>query len=180
MTEVEQKQEETLGKFIKDNHHLLVALGVFTTLSIFANSLALKSFGYFLSFMCLTATVLLWSEIRAMAPANACLKLELFKDVLSFTLYAIILYWLLVFRPIWHVLLFFPIAMFLAWPVRALRRKMRAQRHQELKGWKRYVEGILLLMVALISMGIAVLISRPVNVFFDAAYESLKTIEQRF
>jgi len=113
----DQKAEKnTLSEFVENNNRLLSAVGLFTALTIFATSLEIEILGAFLSFLLLSATVILWMELLEKFPASApaTAKLTWFESTLSLAMLVVVFYWLLQFRGFWRSLLVIPIVLVLA------------------------------------------------------------------
>jgi len=113
----DQKAEKnTLSEFVEKNNRLLSAVGLFTALTIFATNLEPRVIGAFLSFLLLSATVMLWMELLEKFPASApaTAKLTWFETTLSFALLVVVFYWLLQFQSFWRLWLMVPIALVLA------------------------------------------------------------------
>ena len=111
----QQAERNTLGEFIENNHRLLSAVGLFTALTIFATNLEIEILGAFLSFLLLSATVILWMELLEKFPASApaTAKLTWFESTLSGAMLVVVFYWLLQFRGFWRSLLAIPIVLVL-------------------------------------------------------------------
>ncbi len=110
------KKENTLGDFVEDNSKLLSAVGLFTALTVFSSTLEPRVVGAFLSFLFLSATVVLWFELMEKFPAGtpATGRLTWFETILSFAMLVVVFYWLLQFRGFWRSWLIIPIALILA------------------------------------------------------------------
>jgi len=94
MNETDKDKSPTLFDFIEENQRLITVLGVFTALTVFSSNLPLKPFGYVLSFMFMSLTVLLWLELWQKFPTKSgSWRLTVFENVLPFTVLAVIAYW---------------------------------------------------------------------------------------
>ena len=101
----DSKQQPTLSAFIEINQKLLSVIGIFTAITIFSLNLKLSKFGYGLSFIFLTLTVLLWLEIIQKFPKNGSSRLSLFETILSFGIFGLIIYWIIEYIAFWEFLL---------------------------------------------------------------------------
>ena len=113
MAKKAEKEKHTLSTFIEDNYRLLSAVGLFTALTVFASNLEIRVVGAFLSFLLLSATVILWLELMEKFPAGipATGRLTWFETILSYAMLVVVFYWLLQFRGFWRSLLVIPIAL---------------------------------------------------------------------
>jgi hypothetical protein len=179
MVEPEQQPKMTLGEFIKNNHHLLAALGVFAALTALANQLTIKALGQFLSFFCLAATILLGIELYAQVPPGTARKLDFFKTAVYFILLLITAYWLIEYRAFWKIGLSGFIALLLAVFVGKRRRELYRKLgwHPEAwRPWKRALEGIVLGLVTLWLLFVGMVLYVPANGFLDALKIILNSI----
>jgi len=175
-------QEHTLTEFVEANHRLITVLGVFTALTVFSSSLELRPFGYLLSFLFMTLAILIWFELWSRFPSKpGTWKLTWFENVLSFTVLALVAYWLVFFRSIWHTYLVLLVAGLLLagitsvmWRYNVFERFFKARPGQ--KKFLRYSFGIVLvLLVLFISFLVADVVAGPVNTFLDAIREGIQT-----
>jgi len=178
-----QPKKNTLSEFIDINHKLISVLGVFTALTVFSYNLALKPIGYALSFVFLTLTVIVWLELWAKFPKRpSSWRLTTFENILSYSTIGVIAYWLLAYREIWRIVLFFPVWLLtisiISYPVTKFGLL------EKLFGWKfaqftivRYIFGFFLLFLALYIAGIiAAVVTPPINNFLDQLREELDKI----
>jgi hypothetical protein len=180
MTEEGKKKKPTLFDFIEENQRLVTVLGVFTALTVFSSNVPLKPFGYVLSFLFMSLTVLLWLELWQKFPSESgSWRLTVFENILPFTVLAVIAYWLIQFRKIWHEFLFLPITIiilsvftYFLKRFNIFNRFFRAAPNE--KKFLRYVFGLAVIFVALF---ISMLLARPaatqLNRFLDWAYLEL-------
>lgn len=108
-------KKNRLDEFIESNQKLISVLGVFTALTVFTANLQFKVFGYALSFIFMSITLIIWVELLEKFPkGDAHWRLKIFETLLSFSFLALILYWLLSYREIWHKIMFFPLTIIFA------------------------------------------------------------------
>ena len=88
-------KKNRLDEFIESNQKLISVLGVFTALTVFTANLQFKVFGYALSFIFMSITLIIWVELLEKFPkGDAHWRLKIFETLLSFSFLALILYWL--------------------------------------------------------------------------------------
>ena len=174
---IEQKQI-SLSDFVNENSKLISTLGVFTALSVFSTNLALKPYGYVLSFAFMTLTILLWLELWGKYPAKSgSWRLYWFENILFLTVLAVVLYWLLEFRSIWHkflqTLLFLIILAIIAYPIKKYNLFNRVFRTQPGKlKFLRYLIGISLGVVVLFASSYLAMLFAPIlNILLDQLKE---------
>ncbi len=91
-----EKNEMKLSDFIKNNIDTITALGIFSALTMFAFSLPVKAFSFFLSAAFLTGTILIWIELWAKFPSDVPhWRLTIFENVVSFAALFFLLYFML-------------------------------------------------------------------------------------
>ncbi len=177
------QNQATLTKFIEDNEKLINALGVFVAITVFVGELRLRAFGYVLSFVFMTLTVLLWIELWSKFPSErGDWKIILFENILSLGVLASFVYWLTDFRDIWHELLIFFIFSIISSLFSIVMKKFKIfnklfhTQPNKLK-WLRIVFGIIVLTIILSSSFLlAQLIAPTVNEIFDSINQSIKTL----
>ncbi|SRR5581483_313252 len=182
---IEKKNEEkqiTLTDFVDENSKLISALGVFTALTVFSTNLTLKPYGYALSFAFMTLTVLLWLELWGKYPARrGSWRLTWFENILFLTVLAVVFYWLLEFRTIWHEFLQSLLFLIILAPIGYLIKKFDLFNrvfHTEPGKLKlfRYLLAILIgLVIMYISYYLANLIAPPLNTVLDQMREFINT-----
>lgn len=168
------KNQNTLTNFIEQNQKIISVLGVFTALTVFTANLSFRAFGYALSFIFLSLTLLLWIEVLEKFPkGEANWRLKIFEILLSYTFLGIILYWLLSYREIWHSVMYLPVSIILAtiftsivtWPIKKYDLFNIIFRTKPTK--RKFIRYTLYLIIILgilfISVQIANIISPPIN-----------------
>ncbi|SMD44803.1 hypothetical protein SAMN00777080_3437 [Aquiflexum balticum DSM 16537] len=107
--EEDKKMEEgskDLASFIDENSKLISVLGVFTALTVFSFNLQIKFVGNLLSFVFLTLVILVWVEIWSRFPKkSSSWRLNLFENILSYSILLIVFYWIIFYRDIWEAIL---------------------------------------------------------------------------
>jgi hypothetical protein len=176
-----KKKTVTLKTFIDNNDKLLSALGIFTALTVFSSNLSPKYIGYVLSFLFLSTTILLWLELWARFPSKfATTRLIWFENILSYSIMAVIAYWLIAFYEIWRLFLFLPIALILLYLFSIFIKHFsifnivfyaKSIRHKIL----RYILGCIVLIVVLyISFYIANQLASPINTLINNIKQNLE------
>jgi hypothetical protein len=171
----------TLTKFIEDNEKLINVLGVFTAITVFVGELRLQAFGYALSFMFMTLTVLLWLELWSKFPSESGdWKITWFENILFLTVLAILVYWLIDFRDIWHEFLFILIFGIISGLFSVVMKKFGIfnklfhTQAGKLK-WLRYIFGIIILIIIISgSWLLAQSIAPMANEVLDSINESIR------
>lgn len=176
-----EKEQTSLSDFVRENDKLISTLGVFTALTIFSANLSIKSYGYALSFAFMALSLLLWFELWARFPSSTgSWRLSVFENILFWTVLAIMFYWLLDFRNIWHdylwILLF---ALLLGLASYLIRKYQIFNRlfHTEPGKLKflRYTIGIIIgVIVFAVSIYLSTLIAPTINQFLDQLNQVLK------
>lgn len=176
-----KENQKTLSKFVEDNEKLINVLGVFTAITVFVSELRLQIFGYVLSFAFMAVTVILWLELWGKFPSGkGDWKLIWFENILTLTVMALILYWLIDFRDIWRealVLFIFSIisAVFSIVMKRfGIFNKLFHTQDGKLK-WLRYTLGLIIILIILYtSLIIAYAITPSINNVLDSINESIR------
>lgn len=169
-------KEVTLGEFIETNYKLLSTLGIFTVLAVFSNNLQLKEIGNLLSFLFVAAMVLIWHELWVSFPTKLSEKLFWFKFIISFTIFWVVVYWLVEFRSIWRYNLSFLILLIMFKPYWIIMRRfnvVNAVFHRKPGEWKtpRYILNFLILMVTALILGYILSLLAPlINTLLDEIY----------
>lgn len=89
----------TLSEFFEQNEKLVSVLGVFTAVSLFVSGLPIHYFAYWLSFLFMVLTIILWLELWAKFPSGVGdWKISVFEDLLLLAMLALVLYMLVDFR----------------------------------------------------------------------------------
>ncbi|EKD86919.1 MAG: hypothetical protein ACD_37C00101G0005 [uncultured bacterium] len=169
------KDGMSLKEFINENHSLLSAMAIFATIAALLGNLPIRWMGIVLSFISIAGIVIIWHEIKSQLPEKMSPKLFIFRYILLWGLGALIFYWLLEFRDIWHVFLFVPLTILFMYVI--------ISTIQPIREWKiiRYVFGIgkeknrfqkalkilVIAVVAYSSLYLAALFSVPINVILD-------------
>lgn len=176
----QNKKRATLNTFINKNDKLLSALGIFTALTVFSSNLSLKWIGYILSFLFLSTTILIWLELWAKFPKSATTRLMWFENILSYSIMAVIAYWLLAFYEIWRLFLFIPIALILLYLFSIFIKRFsifntvfhsKSIHHKKL----RYILGFTVLIVVLyISSYIANQLESPISTLINNIKQSFE------
>lgn len=184
MVKDSQDEKVTLAAFIDDNYKLLSALGIFTALTLFASNLPLRWIGYALSFLFLTATVLILLELWERFPSKSgTTRLFWFENALFLSGLVVVGYWFLEFRAIWHHLLFIPIASVLMWFFSAIIKRFNLFNvlfRTEPGGRRtlRHIFGLTLWGVVIVaSLALASVLSPPINALLDEARQSMEPSE---
>lgn len=182
MVQNSQDKEVTLAAFIEDNYRLLSALGIFVALTLFASNLPLKSIGYSLSFLFVSATVLIMLELWERFPSKSgTSRLFWFENVLFLSALLVVAYWFLEFRAMWHQYLIVPILGILLWLSSAAIKRFDVFNRlfrTEPGGRKilRYFFGFALVAVVIVvSWILAEFITPPINVFLDEVRRYLES-----
>jgi len=170
------KQPKDLSDFIKENITLITSLGVFTALTGFANNLAIKEIGIFISFGFLTITVLIWLQLWAKFPPDGKYLLRVFESTLALTVFMVVIYWLIYYRDIWNSVLFLPIttiiSFILSYPIRKSNVVDKILRsHPILGNFLRYIIAILIIGISLV---ISILIAEKVNSILNEAIKEFR------
>ena len=170
----------TLHSFIEENHKLITVLGVFTALTVFAANLTLKPMGLILSFLFMTLTIILWLELLGRFPSKgAGWRMDWFENILSFTVLALLVYWLLDFRSVWKsVLIVLVFGLVLQGVSAAMRRLNAFNRIFHAKpGEKRtlrYAVWLVLVVASVaLAIGVAALVTPWINSWLDAITKSM-------
>ena len=175
----------SLSKFVDDNEKLINVLGIFTAITMFVSELRLQAFGYALSFMFMTLTVILWLELWGKFPSEAGdWKITWFENILSVTVLALLIYWVIDFRDIWHDFLFILIFGVLSAILSIVMKKLnffnrllhsQTGRHCRL----RYLFGILLIVIIVgISFFVAQWVSPSINEFLDMLNQNIQDVSK--
>lgn len=90
----DSEPEISLTEYIEINQKMLSVLGVFTTMTVFANNLPQKFVGDILSVFPLTVVVLIWSELWSSFPKRPSTKLVGFQTIRICMVGMLGLYWL--------------------------------------------------------------------------------------
>jgi len=106
-----------LKEFIEKNHALLSAVAIFATITALLSSLPIKWMGIVLSFITMAGMVVIWHEIKAQLPEKMSPKLFMFRYILLWGFGALVFYWILEFREIWHVFLFVPLTILFVYEI---------------------------------------------------------------
>ncbi len=169
----EVNKKVSLVSFIEDNHKLITTLGAFTVLTVFVSNLPLKMLGYLLSFLFLTATVLVWLELWSRFPKPGTNRLIWFENVLSVAVLIFIGYWVLEFRVVWRPLLTTILMLTFLWLMSLTIKRFNLfeflfqsplLRHSVL----RYLVGIIVIGIALIlAAQLANILAQPINALLD-------------
>lgn len=108
---MKEKKIISLKQFIEDNHILLSALAVFSSLSALLSRLSINWLNTFFSFISIAGMIIIWFEVQSRLPKEKemSIRLLLFRYVLIFGLYGLMFYWLLAFRDLWKTFLFIPL-----------------------------------------------------------------------
>ena len=175
-------KEHTLAEFIEDNHKLITVLGVFTALTVFSSTLELRAFGYVLSFLFMTLTVFVWLELWSRLPGGRTTwRLVWFQYIFTFTLLALLGYWLLFYRTIWHTYLIYSIsALLLAGILSVVWRHKVFDRIFGAKSRRRrllqtIVGMLLVLLVLVVVVYLAGALAEPMNRVLDALRATLES-----
>lgn len=181
MTQNAQEDKVTLAAFIDDNYKLLSALGVFVGLTLFASNLPLKSIGYSLSFLFVSATVLIMLELWERFPSKSgTTRLFWFENILFLSSLLVVAYWFVEFRAMWHQYLVVPILCILLWLVSAVIKRFDLFNRlfrTEPGGRKilRYIFGFALIgVVFVVSYAVATWLTPPINTFLDEVRRSME------
>jgi hypothetical protein len=176
-----QGEKNTLSKFIDDNQKLISVLGVFTALTVFTASLPLKVVGSMLSFMFLTLTLIIWTEVLEKFPkGEATWRLGLFEQILAYSFLGIIAYWLLSYREIWHSIMVIPLAIVImtilngivTYPLKKynLFDRVTGVKPGKLKIVRHILFFFIILLPFCFSIWLAIVITPSINQFLDSAY----------
>lgn len=178
-----KENRATLTKFIEDNEKLINVLGVFTAITVFVGELRLQAFGYALSFMFMTLTVILWLELWGKFPSESGdWKITWFENILFLAVLAILVYWLIDFRDIWHDFLFVLVfGMISALFSIVMKRfgvfnKLFHTQAGRLK-WLRYIFGIIIMLIIITTSWLmAQSIAPIINNVLDSINESTRNL----
>jgi hypothetical protein len=178
----EVKKKVSLVDFVEDNHKLITTLGVFTALTVFVSNLPLKTLGYLLSFLFLTGTVLVWSELWSRFPKPGTNRLIWFENVLSVAVLILVAYWVLEFRVIWRLLLTTILMLTFLWFMSLTIKRFNLFeflfriplfRHNAL----RYLVGVIVIGIALIlAAQLANFLAQPINALLDELRQQIDSI----
>ena len=178
---VPKENRATLTKFIEDNEKLINVLGVFTAIKVFVGELRLQAYGYTLSFMFMTLTVILWLELWGKFPSESGdWKITWFENILFLTVLAILVYWLIDFRDIWHEFLFLLIFGIIGGAFSAVMKKFgifnKLFRTQAGKlKWLRYTFGIIIMLIVITASWLMAQSIAPIaNDVLDSINEAIK------
>ncbi|MBK7377916.1 MAG: hypothetical protein IPJ03_02750 [Ignavibacteriales bacterium] len=177
-------EKNRLDNFIESNQKLISVLGIFTALTVFTANLQFKAFGYALSFIFMSITLIIWIEVLEKFPkGNAHWRLKIFETLLSFSFFGLILYWLLSYREIWHQIMFFPLTIILTtllisiftYPIKKydLFNRFFKTKPGKLKIIRHLLFLIIVIFFFYVSFWLATLISPPVNSLLDQMREEI-------
>ena len=91
-----EKNVQNLNDFVKENHFLLTALGIFVALTLFAKDFAGEILGTTLSIIFFSCVFLLWSELWHRFPKKGERRLGLFETLISYAVLVLFIVLLLV------------------------------------------------------------------------------------
>jgi len=183
-------KKNTLFDFIEQNHKIISVLGVFIALTVFTANLSFQAIGYALSFLFMAITIIVWMELLERFPkGESTWRFKTFENLLNYSFFGIIFYWLISYREIWKNIMFIPLTIILAAMLTSLltlpiKKYDLFDRVFRTKPGKlkviRYILFLLILFIVLhISFWIAFIISPPINYFFDQLHnEMIKWIPQ--
>ena len=78
-----KSEKASLASFLKENNGVISALGIFAALTVLFGSIGPKPLASFLSFLCLSATVLIWFTLTEQVPKRKTIALEYFHMIVS-------------------------------------------------------------------------------------------------
>lgn len=91
----------TLTEFLDSNHKLFSVLGIFTALTVFSSNMKPVQLGIVLSFLFMSATILVWFVIMNKIPEQKTLPMEAFSYILLFILFGVVAYWFIGYKSVW-------------------------------------------------------------------------------
>lgn len=183
MEEIEkEKPKPTLASAVEENHKLITVLGVFTALTVFAANLRLQPFGQVLSFLFMSLTILVWFELWGRFPnERGNWTLTWFENLLFITVLAVVLYWLVDFRELWHTYLWLLVFSVILAVFSTVMKKFdvfnRLFRTQPGKlRFLRYGLGLVIVLGTLYcSIWISARITPSINLFLDVFNNTMQT-----
>jgi hypothetical protein len=178
-----EDERPTITSFVNANFNMLTALGIFAALAAFSTTLPIPGAAYFLSFIFLFGTVLIWWELLRGFSARVPTKggggaLIWFENVMTIGVFALILYWLIAFRTVWRQLLIVPMAAIMMQAVLGVvsyvskrsnwfNRTFHVQ-PGELRGLRYWIYALAAVSAFLLCLGVASLLIGPVNQLLDS------------
>lgn len=172
----------SLKEFIEKNHSLLSAMAIFATITALLDNLPVRWIGIVLSFISIAGLVVIWHELKAQLPKTMSPKLFIFRYVLLWGFGALVFYWLLVFREIWHFFLFAPLTILFMYEIVLTLKPLTEWKivkwmfgiGKEKNWFQKLLKGVVTLILGLTSLYFATLFSIPLNLILDAIKNSFK------
>lgn len=175
-----KKAVVTLSDFINSNDKLLTAIGLLSSLVLFAQALPMSLVANSLSFFFLFLDILAWWELWGKFPKNGTGTLSWFETTLSTSLFVIIGYWLIQYRNFLSKLLplfiFIILINFVSSKIKKhdIFNRLFKTKDKE-KGNLRYIVGIIIFItIALLSSKLSTFFQNPLEQLLDVLYVSLK------
>lgn len=170
----------SIATMVTDNHSLITVLGVFVALTIFSSNLPLQPFGYVLSFLFVTASILLWKElINNFPPERGTEGLYWFENILTFSMFVFFAYWVVQYRKVVVKFLFMPIALVLLSIISVTMKRNDAfnrffnTTHGQHKTLRNICWFILIMLTLLISGVIQALVAPHLGPALDTVFDEL-------
>lgn len=176
------KSGMTLKQFIENNQSLLSALAVFAAITTLSGNLNIQWLNILFSFIIIAGMIIIWLEVNTQFPEKVSSKLFLFHYILLWGLGALVFYWLLEFRTIWHIFLFIPLTIIFLYeilltlnPLTKFKIVQRIFGIGKQKNWfQKIFKFIIMLVIVCISFFLAISSSTPLNLLLDAAKNTFK------